>query len=164
MAFIYQTPEGTGITSKKWEELRKSDEWSFKQYRNGKIWVRLCWVGRYDKQVPSIYRNPFGIEVYNHVIMKSSEWDEATMEDKGWIIDVAASQTFRTRSAAETAYEDLLLRYTNSVLDDDGEGNFQLIEKDNELKPLAEDPTRMMHDEAQVEAAAEKGVDVGGWS
>lgn len=164
MAFIYQSPEGTGIGPKKWEELRHTDEWTFRQYRNGKIWVRLCWVGRYDKSLPSIYRKPFAIEVYNRVIMKESEWNETDMVDKGWVADPAASEAFRTKSAAEQAYEDMLLRYTDSVMDCDEDGNVALVEKNNELKPLAEDPTRIMDDEAQVEAAAEKGVDVGGWS
>lgn len=165
MGFIYQSPGGQSLTQKSWEELRYSQEWSFKEYRNDKLWLRLHWVGRYDSKLPPPYRHSFGIEVYNRLEIKESEQsEEGTTVDKGWIIDPCATETFRTRSAAEQAYEDLLLRYTNSSMEVDEKGEIVLAERDNELGKMSDDPTRLLRDEAQVEAAEEKGINLGGWS
>lgn len=163
MAYIYQDIDGTGLTSKSWEAKRLSPEWTLKEYRNKKIWVRLHWIGKYDKMLPAEYRHSHGIQVYNRVQVRDTEWDEESIADKGWVIDVTATQTFRTRSAAESAYEDMLLNYTNSYVDEDENGDMVLVEEDNEFAPVVPGST-LIADEAQVAAAAEKGVDLGGWS
>lgn len=159
--YLYQSPDGKGITAKQWEKHRNDPEWTVKEYRNSKIWVRVHWVGRYPKSLPSEYRNPFGIQVKNRLIMRESEWtDEDVVSDKGWIEDSTASQGFRTKSAALSAYEDLLITYTGSYIDDE-EG--ELVEEDNELEVLPAGNS-LLRDEAAIEAAKEKGVDLGGWS
>jgi hypothetical protein len=163
MADLYQDIDGSGLTSKAWAEKKDTPAFTLKEYRNGKLWVRLHWIGRYNKSLPAEYRHSHGIQVYNRVIVKSSEWDEEKMEDKGWVLDPAATETFRTKSAAESAYEDMLLRYTNSTMDIDEDGETTFIEADNELAPVVKGSSIIM-DEEQIAAAAEKGVAVGGWS
>jgi len=163
MASIYQDIDGSGIGSKTWEQKKDSPEWTLKEYRNDKIWVRLHWIGKYDKSLPAEYRHSHGIQVYNRLIVKKTEWEEETFEDKGWIIDPAATQTFRTKSAAESAYEDMLLLYTECSIDVDEDGETIFVEAGNQLAPVVAGSSLIM-DEEQIAAAAEKGVSVGGWS
>ncbi|QOC57951.1 hypothetical protein phiK7B1_096 [Pseudomonas phage phiK7B1] len=163
MADIYQDIDGTSIGSKTWGEKKDSPAWTLKEYRNDKIWVRLHWIGKYNKALPAEYRHSHGIQVYNRVISKSSEWDEEKMVDKGWVIDPAATQTFRTKSAAEAAYEDMLLRYTASSLEMDDDGEMIFTEVDNQLAPLVPGSSIIL-DEEQVKRAAAAGIDAGGWS
>ncbi|ATW58033.1 hypothetical protein CNR34_00100 [Pseudomonas phage nickie] len=163
MADIYQNIDGTSIGSKTWAEKKDSPEWTLKEYRNDKIWVRLHWIGRYRKDLPAEYRHSHGIQVYNRLIVKKTEWEEETLEDKGWVLDPAATQTFRTKSAAEAAYEDMLLRYTASSLEMDEDGEMTFVEVDNQLAPVVPGSSLIL-DEEQVARAAEKGIDAGGWS
>lgn len=163
-AFLFQSPSGVGLTQQQWLEQRYDESWTFKEFRNAKIWIRLHWVGRYDKKLPAPYRHSHGIEVYNKVDIKESEWDEALIADKGWVLDVAATETFRTRSAADGAWENLLLRYADAKMEMNDDGEVILVEVGNELAGVGEDPGRLMRDTAQVEAAEEKGILVGGWS
>lgn len=163
--YIYQSIDGTGLNRAQWEALKDSDEWTVKQYKNGKICVRLHWVGRYKKDLPAEYRHSHGIQVWNKVAVRDDEWAaEGVTIDKGYILDPAASETFRTRSAAEAAYEDMLLNYTESEIHEADNGDIILVEKGNEFKPAMKDTTAMMFDEDLKAAAAEKGVDLGGWS
>lgn len=163
MADIYQDITGESIGSKTWAEKKDSPAWTLKEYRNDKIWVRLHWIGRYKKSLPAEYRHSHGIQVYNRVIVKSSEWEEEKLEDKGWVLDPAATETFRTKSAAEAAYEDMLLRYTESSLEMDEDGEMSFVEVDNQLAPVVPGSSIIL-DEEQVARAAEKGIDAGGWS
>lgn len=163
MADIYQDITGAGLGPKGWAEKKDSPEWTLSEYRNDKIWVRLHWIGRYKKDLPAEYRHSHGVQVYNRVIVKSSEWDEEKLLDKGWVLDPAATETFRTKSAAESAYEDLLLRYTESSIDIDEDGDTIFVEAGNQLAPAVKAGGIVM-DEEQIARAAEKGVDVGGWS
>lgn len=163
VADLYQNIDGTGINRAKWELLKGSPEWTIKEYRNDKIWVRLHWLGKYDKSLPAEYRHSHGVQVYNRVIVKTSEWDEETMQDKGWVLDSAATQTSRTRSGAEAMYEDMLIKYTRSYIDVDEDGETSLIEEDNEFAPVVAG-SNLMKDEAQIAAAEAAGVDLGGWS
>lgn len=165
MSYIYQSPMGTGLSAKQWEEQKGSPEWTLKEYKNSKIWVRLHWIGRYKKDLPSEYRHSHGIQVYNRVHVRDSEWhEEGQLTDKGWILDVAATETFRTKSAAESAYDDMLLRYTESELHETDSGDFILVEKGNEFGTKHNTPEEMMFDDDLVDAAADKGINVGGWS
>ncbi|MEG0063056.1 MAG: hypothetical protein RR740_00485 [Pseudomonas sp.] len=159
---IFQDIDGQGLNRKGWEKRKDSPEWTVKEYRNKKIWVRLHWVGKYDKKLPAEYRHSHGIQVYNRVVVRGSEWDEDLMDDRGWLIDHAATETFRTLSAATSAYEDMLLQYTKSYIDEDENGDMVLVEEENELKKA--EPGKMELSEEQIAAAAEKGVDAGGWS
>lgn len=163
--FIYQAPDGTGLSKKAWDEQNMSPDWTVREYKNDKLWIRLHWVGRYKKDLPSEYRHSHGIQVYNRVEVADSAWDETTVVDKGWVIDITATQTFRTKVAATEAFEDMLLRYTDSALEMDEDGDMVFVEAGNKLKPKAENRAQeMMQDEEAVAAAAEKGVDLGGWS
>lgn len=166
MADIYQNIDGTGINRAKWELLKNSPEWTLKEYRNERIWVRLHWVGKYDKSLPAEYRHSHGVQVWNRVIVKKSEWEEETMQDKGWVLDPSASQTSRTKSGAEAIYEDMLIKYTKSYIDMDDDGETSLVEEGNELAPVtaAAAGANLLKDEAQVAAAEAAGVDLGGWS
>ena len=163
MADIYQNIDGTGIGRKTWEEKKDSPEWTLREYRNDKIWVRFHWIGKYDKALPSEYRHSHGIQVYNRVIVKKSEWEEETIVDKGWVLDRSATETFRTKSAAESAFEDMLLRYTDCSIDVDEDGETAFVEVGNALAPVIAGSSLIM-DEEQIAKAAEKGVAVGGWS
>jgi hypothetical protein len=163
MAYIYQDITGEGLGQKGWEAKKDSSEWTYSEYKNDKIWVRLHWLGRYDKALPSEYRHAAAVTVYNRVLIKSSEWEEEKIVDKGWVADPSASETFRTKSAAESHYEDLLLRYTESSIDVDEDGETIFVEAGNQLKPVVPGSKLIMDDE-QIAAAAEKGVDLGGWS
>lgn len=163
MTYIYQAPDGSGLTSKGWENQKMNADWTVREYRNDKIWVRFHWVGRYRKDLPSEYRHSHGVTVFNRVIVKSSEWEEETLTDKGWVADPAASETFRTKSAAEAHFEDLLLRYTESSIDVDEDGEVTFVEAGNQLAPVVPG-SGMVVDEEQMAAAAEKGVSIGGWS
>lgn len=159
---IYQDIDGQGLNRKGWEKRKDTPEWTLKEYRNPKIWVRLHWIGKYNKSLPAEYRHSHGISVYNRVVVRGSEWEEDLMDDRGWVLDVAATETFRTLSAAQQAYDDMLLTYTNSFIDEDENGDMVLIEEGNELeKPK---PGKMELSEELIAAAAEKGVDAGGWS
>lgn len=163
MSYLYQDIDGQGLSSKGWDEKKDSPAWTLREYRNDKIWVRFHWIGRYRKDLPSEYRHSHGIQVYNRVIVKKTEWEEETLEDKGWVLDPAATQTFRTKSAAEEAFEDMLLRYTESSIDVDEDGNTFFVEAGNQLAPVVPGST-LVADEEQIAAAAEKGVFIGGWS
>lgn len=163
MTYIYQDIDGQGLSSKGWQEKKDSPLWTVKEYRNDKIWLRFHWIGKYRKDLPAEYRHSHGVTVFNRVIVKTSEWEEEKLEDKGWVVDPAASETFRTKSAAESHYEDLLLRYTESSIDMDEDGNTFFVEAGNQLAP-AVPGSSMIVDEEQIAKAAEKGVDIGGWS
>jgi hypothetical protein len=162
--FIYQAPDGRGLNKSAWEKHKDDSDWTVKEFRNDKIWVRLHWIGRYKKDLPSEYRHSHGITVYNRVKVKGSEWaEEGTTVDKGWIIDPTGTQTARTKSAAITLYEDMLLSYAGASLEEDEDGDLVLVETGNQLKPVVLG-SKLIMDEEQVAAAAEKGVDLGGWS
>lgn len=163
--WIYQAPDGTGLSKKGWEDQNMSSEWTVREYKNEKLWIRFHWVGRYKKDLPSEYRHSFGLQVYNRVILTEEDWGQITTIDKGWVLDITGTQTFRTKVQAEAAFEDMLLRYTESALEMDEDGDMVFVEAGNKLKPKAENRAQeMMQDEEAVAAAAEKGVDLGGWS
>lgn len=161
--YLHQDIDGTGLTKKQWEAKQHSEEWTLKQYSNQKLMIRLEWIGRYEKKLPAEYRHSHGIYVFNRLHTRESEWvDEDTLVDRGWIKDIAATQTFRTRAEAEAAYEDILLNYTNSYLDEDENGDMVLVEEDNiYAKP---EPGALSADLEAVKAAEEKGIILGGWS
>lgn len=162
--FIYQDIDGTGLNRKQWEAKQHSQEWIVKDFRNEKIWVRVEWIGRYQKGYPSEYRHSHQVTVYNRLKIRKSEWqDEAVLEDKGWVIDPTATQTFRTRSAAEAAYEDMLIRYTESYFDEDETGDMVLVEEGNEFGPKT-GPIKFEVDDELLQIAESKGISVGGWS
>lgn len=161
--FIYQDIDGKGLSKAQWAEKEHCAEWIIKDFRNDKIWVRVEWVGRYQKNLPSEYRHSHQVVVYNRLKIRKTEWEEETLEDKGWVIDHTATQTFRTRSAAEAAYEDMLLSYTDSYLDEGEDGDMVLIEEGNQLGPKT-GPLKFEVDEELIELAESKGISVGGWS
>lgn len=163
MADIYQDVDGRALTKKQWEAKRLSPEWTVKEYKGDKIWVRLAWIGKYDKALPSEYRHSHGIQVYNHLFVKETEWDEEVMIDKGWVLDPTASESARTKSAAEALYEDMLIKYTESFIDVDEDGEVVFVEEGNKLAPVVPGSS-MLVDEEQIAAAAAAGVDLGGWS
>ena len=163
MAYLHQSPNGVGISSKQWESLKNDPSWTVREYRNDKLWLRFHWVGRYDKSLPAEYRHSHAVTVYNRLITKASEWEEETIVDKSWVIDQAASETFRTKSTAEAHFEDLLLRYTESFIDVDEDGEVVFVEEGNKLAPVVPGSS-MLVDEEQIAAAAAAGVDLGGWS
>lgn len=164
MAFIYQAPDGRGLNKSAWEKHKGDQEWTVKEFRNDKLWVRLHWIGKYNKDLPAEYRHSHGITVYNRLKVRGSEWDEeGTTVDKGWVIDPTATQSARTKSAALTLYEDMLLSYGNATLEEDEDGDLVLVDSENQLKPVVPG-SKLIMDEDQVAAAAEKGVDLGGWS
>lgn len=164
MAYIYQAPDGRGLNRAAWEKHKEDSDWTVKEFRNDTIWVRLHWIGRYDRDLPAEYRHSHGITVYNRVKIRGSEWnEEGSVIDKGWIIDPTATQTARTKSSATSLYEDMLLSYGGAGMEEDEDGDMVLVENGNQLKPVVPGSTLIMDDE-QVAAAAEKGVDLGGWS
>jgi hypothetical protein len=57
----------------------------------------------------------------------------------------------------------MLLRYTDSSIEMDEDGEVSFVEAGNHLAPVIPGSSLIM-DEEQIEAAAEKGVVVGGWS
>jgi len=160
---IFQDINGQGLTKTEWLTKSHSDEWTLKQYSNGKLMVRLEWIGRYDKKLPSEYRHSHGVMVFNRLKVRESEWvDEGTLTDRGWVLDPAATQTFRTKAEAEAAYEDLLVNFTQSYLDEDENGDVVLEEEGNDLAPAK--PGALVIDEDVIKAAEAKGVALGGWS
>lgn len=162
--FIYQDIDGKGLTKAQWAKKEHCKEWIVKDFRNDKIWVRVEWIGRYRKDLPSEYRHSHQVTVYNHLKLRKSEWeDEEILEDKGWVIDPSATQTFRTRSAAEAAYEDMLITYTESYFDETDDGDMVLVEEGNQLGPKT-GPVKFEVDEELLKVAESKGISVGGWS
>jgi len=162
--YIYQNIDGTGLTKAGWEKESAGKNFILKEYRNGKIWVQLRWIGRYRKDLPAEYRHSHEIQVLNRLIERKSEWDEEETIDKGWQVDPSASQSFRTRSAAESAFEDMLLTYTESYIDMDEEtGETTLVQEGNELGPKT-GPLKLEVNEEVEKAAASKGISLGGWS
>lgn len=162
--FIYQDIDGRGMSKKEWDAKSGGKEWTLKEYRNEKIWVRVEWVGRYDNKLPAEYRHSHQIVVLNRVKTRKSEWDEETITDAGYVKDITATQSFRTRSAALSAYEDMLLRYTESFIDMDEEtGETTLVEEGNELGPKT-GSVKFEVDDEMLELAEKKGISVGGWS
>lgn len=162
--FIYQDKDGRGISKSEWEAKSHSKDWVVREYRNDKIWVRVEWVGRYDKKLPAEYRHSHGVFVYNRVKTRKSEWEaEDLLDDKGWVLDPAATQTFRTKSAAEAAYEDMLITYTESYFDEMEDGDMVLVESGNEFGPKLGIDAFEVDDEV-IETAESKGISLGGWS
>lgn len=162
--YIYQDIDGTGLTKAQWEAKSGSKEWTINEYRNPKIWVRVEWIGRYKKDLPAEYRHSHQIVVLNRLVTRASEWDETVTQDHGYVKDVAATQTFRTKSQALAAYEDMLLQYTESYIDFNEEtGESTLIEEGNEFGPKT-GQIKFDVDEELLEIAESKGITVGGWS
>lgn len=162
--FIYQDIDGRGLSKKEWEEKSGKKDWIIKEYRNEKIWVRVEWAGRYDKKLPAEYRHSHQIVVLNRVTTRTTEWDEDSTTDHGYIKDPVATQSFRTRSAAMAAYEDMLIKYTNSFIDmDEDTGETTLVEEGNEFGPKT-GPVKFEVDDELLEIAEQKGISVGGWS
>lgn len=163
MSFIYQNIDGTGLTAKEWQAKVGCEDWITKQYRNENLWVRVTWIGRYRKDLPSEYRHTHQVEVLNRVQVRSI-YDENVMEDKGWHIDPAATESFRTRAQAEQRYEDLLISYTKSFFEENEDGDMVLVEEDNELGVKKKGPLNMKVDDKVEQVAKEKGISLGGWS
>lgn len=162
--FIYQDCDGRGLSKAEWESKVGCEDWIVKQFRNDKIWVRVEWIGRYDKKLPAEYRHSHAIVVLNRLKVRKSEWEEeGVIQDKGWVKDVAATQTFRTKSAAVSAYEDMLLSYTESYIDETEDGDMVLVEEGNEFGPKT-GPLKFEVDDELIEVAESKGISVGGWS
>jgi hypothetical protein len=162
--FIYQDIDGKGLSKKQWEEKSHCKDWIIKEFRNDRIWIAVEWIGRYDKKLPAEYRHSHGIFVRTRLQVRKSEWEEeSVLEDKGWVIDHGATETFRTKSAAMAAYEDVLLKYTGSYLDEDEDGEMVLVEEGNELAPVMKE-LAIDVDEELLEAASAKGINIGGWS
>ncbi|SUE95880.1 Uncharacterised protein [Ectopseudomonas mendocina] len=162
--YIYQDIDGKGLSKSEWMKKCHSPDWIVKQFRNEKIWIAVEWVGRYDKKLPAEYRHSHAIVVRNRLSLRKSEWEsEEVHDDKGWVIDPTATKTFRTKSAAEAAYEDLLLTYTSSYLDETDDGDMVLVEEGNEFGPKT-GPIKFEVDDELLEVAESKGISVGGWS
>ena len=161
--YIYQDIEGKSLTKKEWMEKSHSKAWTEKEFRNSKISIAVHWIGRYEKRLPAEYRHSFGVLVKNRFVTKESEWvEEDVTSDKGWLLDPVATKTFRSLGAALAYYEELLLDYTASFLDETEDGDLVMIEEGNELAPKMVGAIET--DEEQFEVAASKGIVMGGWS
>lgn len=119
----YYDREGRYIDQAKWRELQANTEYTqLKEYDNGKVRVRLVWLGRLTQQQASSFRDTwplFTISVWNY-------------NDEGKPVPdpVMNGETYPTESDALTAYEDFLITWTDSQMGEHG-----LIEVDNTLAP-----------------------------
>ncbi|MDK9739306.1 hypothetical protein KI655_18585 [Vibrio sp. D404a] len=115
----FYNKKGARIKKEAWKQLRKKDSYSIvRQYCNDDIMISAEWTGEPDSRTAPDDRKLFTIFVHNNV-------------NGSWIKDVSLTNTFRSEEAMDVAFEDLLLRFTDSELDEE-EG---VIEKGNMLEP-----------------------------
>lgn len=120
---LFFDKEGRRIDAAKWAELQKQPEYvTMKEYDNGKVRVRLVWLGKLSQKEASSFRDTwplFTISVWNY------NAQGALVPDP-----VSNGETFPDEESALTAYEDFLITWTDSQMGENG-----LIEVDNALAP-----------------------------
>lgn len=110
-------------------EDQSPDMWVVHKFENARLAVeaRVLSVMEVSDAVPTKDWKPFVMEVYNIV---TTDPDGFPLPAARRVLDFDASGSFRTRKELDTAYENLMVNYTDSYFSD---GNGELIEVGNKL-------------------------------
>lgn len=119
----YFDRDGKVITRAKWEEkIQQPSYWTVRQFDNGKVMIRIVWKGLVadaDNQFRSSYKL-FTLELFNY-------------NDVGHqIADPSSGRFFPDEKKAIAFYDDFILKWTESVMDEDG----NVEEVGNTLAPI----------------------------
>ena len=121
---IYLDRGGRRIDSTQWQKLQADESYRIiRLYDNGEIRLMVAWKGKMSLQQKNSFRDTwplFEIGMWNY------DSEGVLRPDP-----VVNGNTYPTIELAVKAYEDILLTWTNSEVDDEG----QLIEVDNNLAP-----------------------------
>ncbi|MET2951281.1 hypothetical protein ABXV18_24675 [Vibrio owensii] len=147
--------KGARIKKEAWKQLRKKDSYSIiRQYCNDDIMISAEWTGEADSRTAPADRKLFTIFVHNNV-------------HGSWIKDVSLTNTFHSEETMDVAFEDLLLRFTDSELDEEEgvieKGNMLETTKEEPIKPEYEDEPSSSDDEV-VSAPSSSISGLGAWS
>ncbi len=150
----YFDRDGKVITRAKWESLIvEPSYWTVRQFDNGRVLIRIVWKGIVpdaDNQFRSSYEL-FKLELFNY-------------SDAGAaIIDPNNGRSFPTEKKALEFYNDFILKWTESSLDE--EGNIE--EVGNTLKPIEPpkppDPNKPTSAVEELELDANLDMSAGAW-
>lgn len=120
----YYDREGRRISLLTWQNHQANTSYSLlREYDNGAVRVRLVWLGKLMDREAQSYRDTwplFTISVWNY-------------NDQGRLVPdpVEDGKTFAHEQEAINAYEEFLINWTDSTVNDEG----KLIEADNLLAP-----------------------------
>lgn len=92
------------------------------QFKNKRVKLVIEWIGQVDN-ADTLFRTS-----YKLFVAKQYDW---MPKEETWKESIESGTTFATLKAAEAFYEDFLLRWTKSYIDEEGE----MQEVENELAP-----------------------------
>jgi hypothetical protein len=122
IAFIDR--QGKAIGAEAWKERQKDASYVIvSQYDNGVVQVTLKWNGRIENP-----QNTFPSYWPVFVLLVKNYKADGTLA-----LDPESDQTFGDEASAVKAYEDFLVRWTESTTNEEGE----FVEQDNLLTPPA---------------------------
>lgn len=123
MAKIYIDKDGKGISKGVWRLFRDDESYRvLRQFKNELTWITLEWTG-----VADILLHPFA-STYPLFEMRVAN---ASSDGMRWVNDpVEDRKTYHNQQAAIEAYNNFLVRWTESKVEDG-----ELVEVGNELTP-----------------------------
>lgn len=142
----YFNRDGLRIDAAEFTQLQLDPAYvTLKEYDNGKVRLRLVWLGKLTNQEHSSWRDTwplFSIGVWNY-----------TAEGKMVPDPVSNGVSYATETEALNAYEEFLINWADAEINDNG----VLVEKDNLLAPPPppdpDKPTTEMHLDEDNDAA-----------
>lgn len=141
--------DGAPIEKDQWAELRKDPGYvDMKVYDNGKVKVTIKWLGKVvsPDNMDAEYWPLYELEIQNRA-------------GDVWANDPNSGETFGRFEYALTDYQDFLLNWTDSAMEDLGKGEV-FVEADDNLAALPAAPDRNTPE--SVVAIGDDGVE-GAW-
>jgi len=127
----YYDRDGAPIEKAQWVELRKDPGYvEMKVYDNGKVRVVIQWLGKVvaPDNMDAEYWPLYALEIRNR-------------SDDSWVPDPNSGETYGRYSAALGDYQDFLLCWSDSSMEDLGKGEV-FVEADDNLAALPPPPDR----------------------
>ncbi|CDT53421.1 hypothetical protein VCR15J2_390068 [Vibrio coralliirubri] len=152
----FYNKKGARIKKEAWRKLLARDEYRvFREYCNNDIMVSAEWRGEADSRTAPEDRKLFTLFVHNNV-------------NGNWIKDVSLTNTFRSEEEMNVGFEDVLLQFTKSDLDDEMEfvekGNILIKEPEVKEETIYEPEPNEVEEEISTAAPASSSSDLGLWS
>lgn len=128
----YYDRDGAPIDKDQWAEHRKDPSYiEMRVFDNGAVKVAVKWLGKIinPDNMDSEYWPLYALEVSN-------------MADGRWAVDPSAGDTFGRIEEANKEYEEFLLQWTDSKIEENSKGVKVFVESDDNLYALPAAPDR----------------------
>lgn len=112
---VYLNKKLEEISHTEWVAFSKNRKYTMiAEYENPKIKLKALWVGKCSDSaiIPAAHRKPFRILVLNNT---------GSTDNPKWCNDPSSRKDFRTEADLMDFYNDFLITWTKSYVDEDGE-------------------------------------------